>query len=104
SLGASFRSSTEINMRGHTEYYNNTAISSVPAFPRQRVGAQAEIPFPLFASFGISYRPTPKWNVEFDADYTDWTLDTVTIRHAKGFGSWWPKNIPAQADWQPAWY
>jgi long-chain fatty acid transport protein len=29
--------------------------------------------FPLTVVFGISYRPTPKWNLEFDADYTDWS-------------------------------
>src|SRR6185295_3314054 len=105
SIGASFRSSTEVNLEGHTEYYNRAAFSSVPAFRKQRVSASAEVPFPLNAVFGISYRPTPKWNFEFNADYTDWsTMDTVTIRQAKGFGSLLPKDIPSALDWQPAWY
>ncbi|HEU5312942.1 MAG TPA: outer membrane protein transport protein [Candidatus Udaeobacter sp.] len=77
----------------------------VPALPKQRVSAEVEVPFPLNVVFGISYRPTPKWNREFNADYTDWSsLDTVTIKQARGFGSLLPKNIPAVLNWQPAWY
>ena len=37
-------------------------------------------PFPVKAIVGVSYRPTPKWNLEFDADYTDWSaLGTVNV-------------------------
>jgi len=105
SFGVSFRSSTKVNLKGHTEYYNNADFGLVPAFPNQRVSAEAEVPFPLNAVFGISYRPTPKWNFEFNADYTDWSpLDTVTIKQETGFGSLLPKDIPATLDWQPAWY
>jgi long-subunit fatty acid transport protein len=36
--------------------------------------------FPLTTVFGVSYRPTPKWNLEFDANYTDWSsFGTTTI-------------------------
>lgn len=104
SLGASFRSKTEVNLDGHTHYYNNASVQGVPAFPEQRVGAEANVPFPLFAIFGISYRPTPKWNFEFDADYTEWTIDTVTIQQARGFGALLPKNIPGVLDMHPTWY
>ncbi len=109
SLGVTFRSSTEINLEGHTEYYNNAAfppgVGAVPAFPDQRVGASAKFPFPLSVVMGISYRPTPKWNFEFDADYADWsTLGTVTIEQAHGFGTLIPQNLPVKFDWQPSWY
>jgi long-chain fatty acid transport protein len=85
SLGVSFRSSTTYDLEGHTEYFNHLAFPPgapvIPAFPKQHVTAEAHVPFPLNAVFGISYRPTPKWNLEFNADYTDWsTLDTVTIK------------------------
>ena len=33
-----------------------------------------EMEFPLTAVVGVSYGPTPKWNIEFDADYTDWSI------------------------------
>ena len=109
SIGVSFRSSTRFNLKGHTQYYNNAAFPpedpSVPAFPNQRVGAQAEVPFPLNVVCGMSYRPTTNWNFEFDADYTDWTpLDTVTIKQDRGFGSLVPKDISTKFDWQAAWY
>ncbi len=32
----------------------------------------AEAHFPQFVVGGISFRPTPKWNFEFDLDWTDW--------------------------------
>jgi long-chain fatty acid transport protein len=109
SLGVSFRSSNNFDMQGHTEYYNKVAFPPgapvIPAFPKQHVTANAEVPFPLNVVFGISFRPTPKWNLEFDADYTDWsTLDNVTIKQARGFGSLLPKDIPAVLGWQGAWY
>ena len=38
---------------------------------------------PLKVISGISYRPTPKWNFEFNADYTDWrSQDHLTIQQA----------------------
>jgi len=109
SIGASFRSSTSFNLEGHTEYYNKVAFPRgqplVPAFPKQRVSAEVDVPFPLNAVFGLSYRPTPTWNFEFNADYMDWSpLDTVTIHQAKGFAPLLPRAIPAVLNWQPSWY
>ena len=43
------------------------------SYPPVNQPAQVDFKFPLTAVFGISYRPTPKWNIEFDADYTDWS-------------------------------
>ena len=69
SFGATFRSPTTVNFNGHTGI-TGLGTSS----------ANAQWPFPLEAVFGVSYRPTPKWNLEFDADYTDWsTLGTVNF-------------------------
>ena len=43
----------------------------------------------MTAVFGISYRPTPKWNLEFDADYNDWgSFGTVTL-YQQGTASAW---------------
>ena len=80
-------------------------VGAVPAFPKQTVEAKTDFPFPLNAIFGISFRPTPKWNFEFDADYTDWScLDSITIQQAKGFAPLLPQNIPVAFGWQPSWY
>ena len=109
SIGASFRSTTAVNLQGHTKYYNNVAfppgVEAVPAFPEQRVNAGGSFPFPLNAIFGISYRPTPRWNFEFNADYTDWSsLGTLTIQQAAPFPPLLPQNIPLTFNWQPSWY
>ena len=53
-------------MDGHTDVEFFPVIS-----PQYRSPAKADFTFPLTAVFGVSYRPTPKWNLEFDADYVD---------------------------------
>ena len=97
SIGATFRSSTTITFAGQTDAEK---LSQLPLTYRT---AQADFTFPLTAVFGISYRPTPKWNLEFDADYTDWSsFGTITIRQA-------PENLRSQItptlilDWQASW-
>jgi long-chain fatty acid transport protein len=88
SFGTTFRASTAVNLQGHTDIESGGSNS--------RSTANAEFPFPLEAVFGVSYRPTPKWNLEFDADYTDWrSLGTVTIQ---------PAGIPVPLDWQSSWF
>jgi long-chain fatty acid transport protein len=109
SIGAAFKSTTKFALDGHTEYYNNVAfppgVGQVPAFPTQRVGAKADFEFPLNAVVGVSYRPTTNWNLEFDADYTDWSsLGTVTIEQGRGFPGLISQNLPVAFGWEPSWY
>ena len=97
SLGASFHSSATVTLDGQTEY------EEFPNPPDTHQSAQTDFKFPLTVVCGISYRPTPKWNIEFDADYTDWSSDrTVTIHQSN---TTWPiiQDIPLQLDWQPSW-
>src|ERR1700722_2059141 len=61
SFGASYRSETRINFSGDT---SATGIGTT--------GSTANVPFPQYAVAGVSFRPTPKWNFEVDADWTDW--------------------------------
>lgn len=104
-LGATFRSSTQIEYKGHSEARNRIGIPDlgIPEF-NQRTRAEGEFPFPLKAIFGISYRPTPKWNLEFNADYTDWdALGTVTIKQATPL----PlvgQDIDLALEWESSWY
>lgn len=104
SIGASFRSTTTVTFDGHTEFERLVQI------PETRLSAESEFEFPLIAVFGISYRPTPKWNLEFNADYTGWnSFDSTTIRQGTPASGWppylnqWPQNIPVTLDWQPSW-
>jgi long-chain fatty acid transport protein len=98
SLGVTFRSSAEINFDGETEFEQQPVIQ-----PTTR-SADADFKFPLSAAFGISYRPTPKWNLEFNADYTDWSSFGKVIIHQHT-----PPPFPVQQDipvtlkWRPSW-
>ena len=108
-LGTAFKSSTTVDLKGHTEYYNNVAfppgVGVVPAFPTERVDARSSIELPLNVVCGLSYRPTTNWNFEFDADYTDWSsVGTLVVNQAQGFGGLIPQNLPLALNWKPSWY
>jgi len=99
SFGATFRSETQFTMKGHTEFEQLTA-----GIPDTTLPAHADFTFPLTAVFGISYRPTPKWNFEFDADYTDWNSFGNTTIYQEGsvpFGG--TQNPLVTFNWQPSW-
>lgn len=100
SIGTTFRSQTSITLQGHTSTFLPPYTASAAHRP-----ANADFSFPLSAVFGISYRPTPKWNVEFDADYTDWSsLGTLTIQQSSApVPPLIPKNVQTILDWQPSW-
>lgn len=91
-FGLSYRSETTLNFNGHLNVRN-------PLFPRIPIPsgsfeASARYPFPQHLVLGWSYRPTPAWNFEFDADWTDWNrLDTVNLESPLG-------NIPQIYKWR----
>ena len=104
SFGISFRSPTTVNLQGHTDYYNRSTFFTVPEF-KGRSSSEAEFNFPLNAVFGVSYRPTPKWNLEFNADYTDWSrLQTVMVKQEVGFPPILPQDVPIHLNWESSWY
>jgi long-chain fatty acid transport protein len=99
SVGASFRSSATVTLNGHTEFEQFSA-----GIPDTSLPAHADFKFPLTAVCGLSYRPTPKWNLEFDADYTDWSSFGNTTIYQQGtppLGG--PQNPPVTLDWQASW-
>ncbi len=93
SFGANYRSAVTMDYGGMTDY--KTSLGTATA------KTQAKLPYPQIASGGVSYRPTPNWNVEFDADWSDWsTLDTVTLKGTKNiFGA----DLPLQLHWHDSW-
>jgi len=96
SLGATFRSATEMDFGGHTD----TAYGSYQASS----SANLNYPFPLQVATGISFRPTEKWNVEFDAEYTDWSaLGNLTI-HQNPNAVVPLSSVPVALDWKSSWY
>ncbi len=96
-FGVSLRSKAKVMLDGQTEFEQQPFISS------SHRSAQAEFTFPLSVISGVSYRPTPKWNLEFDASYTDWSsFGTTTIQQAS------PPfplraEIPVALNWQSSW-
>jgi long-chain fatty acid transport protein len=97
SLGATFRSSTQLGFAGQTDF------EQLPVLPATQRSAHMNLTFPLTAVVGISYRPTPRWNLEFDANYTDWSsFGKTSIQQQTPVP--YPLNpngnIPLTLDWQ----
>ncbi len=98
SLGATFRGATPVDLEGHTEFQRQPQIANT-----QR-SAHTQFDFPLTAVVGISYRPTPKWNLEFDADYTKWSsFGKTTIYQSPAPPYPVQKNVNVTLNWQPSW-
>jgi long-chain fatty acid transport protein len=98
SIGAMLRSSSTVTFDGETDVLFYPVVAA-----NYQSAAEMEMEFPLMAVAGISYRPTPSWNIEFNADYTDWSsFGTVTIYQANP-----NPNVQANPslilDWQPSW-
>ena len=101
SFGATFRSSATMKFQGNTDFELQPRPYPTPAHR----SAEAEFTFPLTAVFGVSYRPTPKWNLEVDANYTDWnSFDQVTIEQSPPpVNNPFHQNIPVNLGWQGSW-
>lgn len=77
SFGLSYRGPTTIDLDG------DTSVSMAPVGVVHSEAAAARFPFPQHLGAGYSYRPSPRWNIEIDAVWTDWSsVDTVQIRQA----------------------
>jgi long-chain fatty acid transport protein len=103
SFGATFRSSAKLDFEGNTQFYDSNRGTDFNDPPQR--DASAEFNFPLTTVFGVSYRPTPKWNLEFDANYTDWSsFGTVTIEQSPPpVSNPLIQDIPLNLDWQASW-
>ncbi len=99
SFGATFRSSATVTLNGSSEF--ELSASHVPD---TTLPAHMSLTFPLEVIFGTSYRPTPKWNLEIDAHYTDWSsFGSTTIYQSGTFLPGEPQNVPVTLDWQNSW-
>ncbi len=94
SFGVNYRSATTMNYEGSSSYD--------PGIPIPTANTTARVQFPQIISGGVSFRPTPKWNIEVNVDWTDWnTLDTVTLSGTKNLG--FPFDLPLQLNWHASW-
>ena len=102
SLGATFRSSATVDLNGQTEF-EQYPLSRLGLYPATNRVAQSDFEFPFTVVFGISYRPTPKWNLEFNADYTDWSSFGTNNIHMINPPRAMRTDTPVVLDWQPSW-
>jgi len=100
SIGASFRSSATVTLDGQTEFEQEPLPGLYPATNRN---AHTDFKFPFTVVCGLSYRPTPKWNIEFDADYTDWSSFGSNNIHQANPPYPLQSNMPLILNWQPSW-
>jgi long-chain fatty acid transport protein len=110
SVGLALQTGMKTDLDGYTTAYNSVATPLAqppffyPAFST-RTSAKADFRFPLKAEAGLSYRPTTNWNVEADADYTDWnSMGTVNIQQAHAFPPLFPQDIAVPLQWKSSWY
>lgn len=96
-FGATFRSPAKVTLEGQTEFEQQPFISSSTR------SANMDLTFPMSAVGGVSYRPTPKWNLEFDVSYTDWSSFSSTTIHQSSPPFPLRSDIPVTLDWQPSW-
>lgn len=93
SIGATVRSGTSLNFDGDTEID--------PVFgPFETSPATLEYNFPLTAVLGISYRPTPAWNWEFNIDFTEWSDFDQTVIKQEIDPRATVQNIDVDFDWK----
>ncbi len=98
SFGATYRSSVTLGFEGETQ------IEQQPFIRPTTVPAEAEFEFPYTAVFGVSYRPTKKWNIEVNADYSNWSsIDTVTIRQKEAPPFPVLQDIPVSLKFEDSW-
>jgi long-chain fatty acid transport protein len=100
SLGATFRSTATVRLDGQTDFEQQPLRGLYPATNRV---AYADYTFPLNVVVGISYRPTPKWNLEIDADYTDWSSFGTIDLYQQNPPSGLKTNTPVILNWQGSW-
>jgi long-chain fatty acid transport protein len=99
SFGANYRSATTIDYGGTTRYNPGFASPSIAVPPAPTT---ARVKYPDIISGGISYRPTSKWNIEVNVDWSNWeTLDSVTLKGTKNLG--FPIDLPLALNWHGSW-
>ena len=88
-VGVSYRSPTTMDYNGESSLMGFENLSS------------ASMRYPQNIIVGYSFRPTPKWNLEFDVDWTDWdNLNTVYLHHTQPARPLFPATVPMNFNWE----
>lgn len=87
SFGFNYRSSGEMD-------YNGRSRAGFPA-PGPYQSTNASLQFPDNIDLGVSYRPTPDWNIEVNIDWTNWDRVNTSILEGTPFG-----NVPLPFEYE----
>ena len=104
-FGITYHSAAVIEFSGHTTLHTDPFTVATPFGPfpvagiDRREDADARFHIPQNIVFGYSFTPTPDWNFEFNADWTDWNeLNTVTLHQQHS------ADIALPFNWQSSWF
>lgn len=97
SFGATFRSPAKVSLNGRTEFEQQ------PFIPASSRPAHMDLTFPLSVVSGVSWRPTARWNLEFDASYTDWSSFGSTTLHQSSPPPGLKPAVPVTFGWAGSW-
>jgi long-chain fatty acid transport protein len=98
SFGLTYRSAVTQNFKGHTNFELGREIQPT------ELPASAELEFPYTAVAGLSYRPTEQWNIEINADYSNWSsMDSFEIRQTQLPQRPVQQNIPVSLGFEDSW-
>jgi long-chain fatty acid transport protein len=83
-FGLTYRYENTMDFEGHAETKPAGVPPGLPPFLAPvyfgRSYAKSTFHFPQSLTAGVSYRPTPKWNFEFNADWTDFdVVNNITV-------------------------
>jgi long-chain fatty acid transport protein len=99
SFGVNYRLPSDMNYSGSSTYGPNFM-----GLPPASTHTTAQFQFPQIISGGVSYRPTPDWNIEADIDWADWhTLRTVTLNGTAN-NPYLGINLPLVLNWQSSYF
>ncbi|HUR45672.1 MAG TPA: outer membrane protein transport protein [Candidatus Saccharimonadales bacterium] len=94
SFGATYRSASTMNYSGTA---NSQTIPGLTGSARTKV----KVDFPQFVIAGVSYRPTPDWNIEVNVDWTDW--DVVKVLTFEGTRQIYGSDVQLPLNWKASW-
>lgn len=78
-FGVNYRYITTIDYEGESSTTPNPPFAAPTS-------TSASVRFPQFVAVGVSFRPTEKWNFEFDVDWTDWDNVNQIVFRGTAFG------------------
>jgi long-chain fatty acid transport protein len=98
SFGVTYRSKMSLDFSGQTN------LEQEPLIRPTEIPAKMELEFPYTVVFGVSYRPTERWNIEANADFSNWsTIDSTLIRQSETPPFPVQEDIPVTLEWKDSW-